>query len=408
MRRPASFATRLFIALFLLSAVPAVALLGVATWALRDYVQLTGDAGAWGGVAETGQEMLSAVERAGADSALAAAARTHEAELSRSVRLARRFDLIASRLADELPWVALGVGFILALGALGAARYLARSLSRPVEELVDWSERLAREEPLPPPAEQERGPAEFAALRRAFREMADRLAEGRRQALEAERLRTWTDMARRVAHELKNPLTPLGLAVRQARGAAEAGDLRGLTHPLEVIREESARLDEMARSFAQLGRLPDEPVIELDLVELLEGLLATDVPAAVHGALRVEDGTPLVEGRLEALNRVFRNLLANAVTAVEGRSDPRVEVSVRRRDGRVEVAIADNGPGVPAPDRERIWDPDFTTRTRGTGLGLALVRQTVAAHGGEVELAESEEGGACFVVRLPTAGTGTA
>lgn len=406
MRRPTSFATRLFLALFLLSALPALTLLGVATWGLRDYVQLTGDADAWGEVTATGQELLTAVERAEADSAVERTAVAHERELSRSLRLARRLDLIASRLADALPWIALGLGLALAGTAFWAARSLARGLSWPVAELVDWADRLARAEPLPDPAEAEaRGPAEFVALRHAFRHMADRLAEGRRQALEAERLRTWTEMARRVAHELKNPLTPLTLAVRQARRAA-ADDARELEEPLAVIATEAARLDEMARSFAQLGRTPDEPEIAVDLPELLEGLLASDVPPSVDRELAVEGDPERVSGGLESLGRAFRNLLGNAVAAVEEHPDPRIAVAVRAGNGTVEVTVADNGPGIPVEHRERIWEPDFTTRKRGTGLGLALVRQTIRAYGGEVELHETETG-ACFVVRLPTAGKAT-
>lgn len=406
MRRPTSFATRLFLALFLLSALPALTLLGVATWGLRDYVQLTGDVDAWGEVTATGQELLTAVERAEADSAVERAAVAHERELSRSLRLARRLDLIASRLADALPWIALGLGLALAGTAFWAARSLARGLSWPVAELVDWADRLARAEPLPDPAEAEaRGPAEFVALRHAFRHMADRLAEGRRQALEAERLRTWTEMARRVAHELKNPLTPLTLAVRQARRAA-ADDARELEEPLAVIATEAARLDEMARSFAQLGRTPDEPEIAVDLPELLEGLIASDVPPSVDRELAVEGDPERVSGGLESLGRAFRNLLGNAVAAVEEHPDPRIAVAVRAGNGTVEVTVADNGPGIPVEHRERIWEPDFTTRKRGTGLGLALVRQTIRAYGGEVELQETETG-ACFVVRLPTAGKAT-
>ncbi len=107
-----------------------------------------------------------------------------------------------------------------------------------------------------------------------------------------------------------------------------------------------------------------------------------------------------MEGHLAALSRAFRNLLGNAVDALGDRPDARIDVTITSSDATVEVAIADNGPGVPAEHRERIWDPDFTTRKKGTGLGLALVRQTVRAHGGEIELRSSDEG-ACFVVRLP-------
>jgi len=158
--------------------------------------------------------------------------------------------------------------------------------------------------------------------------------------------------------------------------------------------------DEMARSFAQLGRLPEGPTSEIDLSELMRQLLASDLPDSVTGTLHTPDAPLFVHGHLEALTRAFRNLLGNAVEALSERADSRIDVTITQGDGFVDIAIADNGPGVPPEHHGQIWFPDFTTKKRGTGLGLALVRQTVQAHGGSVELM-AREGGACFIVRLP-------
>lgn len=402
-RRRISFATRLFIALFLLSAVPSAALLGLATWGLRNYVELAGGGGAWGRVGDSGADLLESLrDHAEVDSTVQTAAVRHEGELSRSVRLARRWDLVANRLAGALPWVALSLFLFLAGVAAWTARQLSRGLSRPLNEMVDWANRLAREERLPPPSPTEdHGAPEFAALRDAFRQTAGQLAEGRRQALEAERLRGLTEMARRVAHEIKNPLTPLMLALRQARTLAGAGKTDALEEPLSVMAQEAARLDEMARSFSQLGRLPSGPTSRVDLEELLGALLRSDVPASLRGELQTRVALPLVEGHLETLSRAFRNLLGNAVEALGDQPDGRIEVAITAgKPGMIEVAIADNGPGIAPEHHSRLWDPDFTTKKRGTGLGLALVRQAVRAHGGEVEARPTADG-ACFVVQLP-------
>ncbi len=399
-RRPA-FVTRLFLALFLLSAVPAVTLLGLATWGLRNYVELAGSGGAWGRVGDTGSALLDVLGTAPSDSVIQDAATEHEQELSRSVRLARRWDLVAGGLSAALPWVALVLGLSLAAVAAWTARQLARQLSRPVNEIVDWAGMLAKEEPLPEAETSDgHGPPEFATLRAAFRDMAERLAEGRRQALEAERLRGLTEMARRVAHEIKNPLTPLTLALRQARQQADDGHTDALQDSLAVIADEAERLDEMARTFAQLGRLPEGPRSAIDLEEMLRHLLSTHVPTSILARLEVEGQIPLVQGHLDSLNRAFRNLLGNAVEALGDQSDGRIEIKIALRNGSVEISIADNGPGIAHDDREHIWDPEFTTKRRGTGLGLALVRQTVRAHGGDVRLGAGERG-ANFLVRLP-------
>jgi signal transduction histidine kinase len=208
-------------------------------------------------------------------------------------------------------------------------------------------------------------------------------------------------MSPRVAHEIKNPLTPLMLAARQARMFAAQGRTEALEEPLQVIADEAARLDELARTFSQMGRLPEGPPSKIDLVELLRGLLARDLPQTIRGTLDAQEGVPQIEGHLEALTRAFRNLLGNAVEALTDRSDGRIEVTVALRSDTVVVSIADNGAGIRAEDRDRVWDPDFTTKRRGTGLGLALVRQTVRAHGGDVTMGDSQEG-ACFVLHLPT------
>lgn len=402
--RRSSYATRLFVALFLLSAVPSLVLLGAGTWAVSEYVSLTGSLGPWSRVAETGRALLERVEEsAPADSALARAAEAHRDELSRSVARSRQFELLGGRLARALPAVGLMLWVLLVgLWALWIARKLAGQMSKPVGELVGWAERIARAESLPPARETEEKEApEFRSLREAFRQMAERLAEGRARALEAERLRTWTEMARRVAHELKNSLTPLRLAVaRLERGAPGGRDDEEL---LRVIVEESDRLEEMARGFAQLGRLPEGPVSEIDLGEMLAGLVHTHVEGKARARVHVAENVPFVRGDHEALSRVFRNLLLNAVEAVQGRPDSRIRVWVERDDAAVRVHVADSGPGIDPSILDRIWEPDFTTKSRGTGLGLALVRQTVRAHGGDVEARTAEGGGADFVVRLPIA-----
>jgi signal transduction histidine kinase len=197
------------------------------------------------------------------------------------------------------------------------------------------------------------------------------------------------------------------LAVRQARNLAARGQVESLDEPLEVAANEAARLDEMARSFAQLGRLPEGPTSQIDIEEMLSDLLKSDLPPTVRSTLHTPDSMPLIDGYFNALTRAFRNLLGNAVEALADRPDGCIDVIITTTTDRLKVAISDNGPGVSVDDREKLWDPDFTTKSRGTGLGLALVRQTVHAHGGTVEL-RGVERGACFVVELPVSRRGSA
>lgn len=400
-RRP--FERRLRRALILFSLVPTLLMLAAGAYAVWRAVALVDPAGAWDRVAASGSELIRRAEASG-DPQLVRAARTHRGELSDSVTHARRWEYLLRRALVLIPVAALLIAALLLALAMRASRRMGRRLSRPVEELAGWAGLVARGEPLPPARPDEARQGEFGVLRQAFREMAAELAASRARDLEAERMRTWIAMARRVAHELKNPLTPMRLAVRTLHRAG-TGTEPG-REALEVIEAESGRLEELARAFAQLGRLPEGPMAEVDLREMLEYLLRSHLPSGVTPRLRVPMGLPAVRGYPDALSRAFANLLLNAADAVNGSGQ--VEVVARAANGFVEVRVLDSGPGIAPEHVERIWEPDFTTKSRGTGLGLALVRQTVQAHGGRVAARNRPEGGAEFRVLLPVERTAAA
>ena len=393
-----SFERRLRTALVLFSILPSLLLLGAGTYVLSATVARTDSRGAWERIAASGRELVGRAEASG-DPALAAAGTRHRGELSASLTQARRWEFLLERALVALPLAAVLLGAFLAWLAFRASRGIAHGLSAPVGELVGWAGRVGRGEALPTAgAGDAGGEDEFGILRAAFRQMEAELAASRARALETERMRTWVSMARGVAHELKNPLTPMRLAVRtlEAQGSARDPAAR---EALEVIAAESARLEELARSFAQLGRVPEGPASEIDLPEMLDYLLRTHLPPEVEPRLRAPVDLSPVLGHYDALSRAFANLLLNAADAVDGAGA--VTVVARSLGDRVEVRVTDTGPGIAPENLERIWEPDFTTKSRGTGLGLALVRQTVRAHGGEVAARNRPEGGAEFRVLLP-------
>jgi signal transduction histidine kinase len=232
--------------------------------------------------------------------------------------------------------------------------------------------------------------------------MASELEQRRREAIQAAKLRSWTEMARRVAHELKNPLTPMKMAAAtvsrmEGKAAQEAG---------AVLLEEIGRLDEMARTFSQFGRMPEGPASQVDVAELLEGLVVQHHLEGSRGSsggtrieLQVGSDLPLVRGHYDALLRCFRNLLLNAMEAAGPEGEVRVTATAIETGVRVE--IRDSGAGIGPADLERIWDPEFTTKSSGTGLGLPMALQTIQFHHGRVEGRNHPEGGAVFLVELP-------
>ena len=400
-----SLERRLFAWLLVLALVPSFLLLAAATWFWIRSFSWFGVLGPWENVAATGRAVFAAAADAAArDSVLAVVLETHRTELSESLLLARRWSFLGARLEENLPLLAVALAVFVAALSLLASRRLARQLARPIGELVEWTGRIARQEPLPAPRPRERKEVrEFRVLREAFRIAQSDLAAGRDRAVAAERVRIWGEMARRVAHEMKNPLTPLRLAAKRLDAAARHD--ADLQEAADVIREETARLEELAAQFAALGRPTAGPRSEISLGELFQAVMASDVPPQVQWTLDEAPGVPLVPGFYEELLRAFRNVLKNAVEAMEGRAERRVDVAIRAdyATGWAEVRVCDTGPGIPADALERIFDPDFSTKSRGTGLGLALVRQAILAHGGTVTATNREAGGAEIVIRLPAA-----
>src|SRR5207237_508513 len=206
-----------------------------------------------------------------------------------------------------------------------------------------------------------------------------------------ERLRACREVARRVAHEIKNPLTSMRIAVDQLGRTVGQADRRTVT-AVEVLGAETQRLDQLAKEFADFGRLPEGPKSEVDLVDLLMDLGKSAVPPEVAVRVRANGEPCKVLGHYDPLRRAFANLLRNAAEAMQGRGA--IEVAVTRDGSGLVVTIADHGPGVRDELRQRVFEPYFTTKQDGTGLGLALVRQTIEAHGGTISVADTPGGGA--------------
>jgi signal transduction histidine kinase len=381
------FRSRLFVILALFAFVPAIVLTLAWGATIVGFLGKIDGTAAWEQAASTGAATISIARREAKSAADSAAIAAHEGELARSLTNAERFGFLSRQGIPALLVLGTLLLAVLTFLASRAAGHLSRQLSRPLTELVRWTALVRRGEPLP--ASHGRGAPEFEVLRSEMRQMELGLAAGRRAAVEAERLEAFRESARQVAHELKNPLTPIRFAVAQLKRKVGPE----LAEVVEVLDSESARLDAMATSFAQFGRLPEGPVSEVDMGELVRAVTRTAVPSHVQCAVDVADALPHVTGQYDALSRALTNILLNAVQATQ--EDPRLAVSVCLRRATagtsVVVAVRDHGVGITPERLDRIWDPYVTDKTGGTGLGLAIVKQTMVAHSGTVE-AESTVG----------------
>jgi signal transduction histidine kinase len=389
-----SFHQRILLILICLGALPtALVILG---WGLtiRSSTRTPGARGAIEEVAASGRSLLQTIDSTRLDAKERRALAEHANKLNSAIGQFQRADTFNRYYYAGLGLVILALGGAFLYASIRFGGHLSRQLSRPIEELIGWTGNIRRMEPLPPDSVR-RGAPEFAALRTALREMAVGLERARAQEIESERLRAFRETARRVAHEMRNPLTPIRLAVAQL-ALKTGGENR---EAIEVLQAESERLEQLAREFTEFGRLPEGPAAPVDFPELLAELARTSLPSTMTTRLDLHPATPVLLGHYDPLRRAFSNILRNAAEACEDTGE--LEISTAPENGGgVRVEIRDHGPGVPAAMADRIFDPYCTGKPGGTGLGLALVKQTIELHGGTISVSETPGGGATFIVRM--------
>jgi len=253
-----------------------------------------------------------------------------------------------------------------------------------------------------------RGRDEVDDLGRAFDSMVSELAEARSRLSYIQKVEAWQEVARRLAHEIKNPLTPIQLAVQELVSRYDGADQRYerlLKTADEILHEEITSLRRLVDDFSAFAKLSRAQPLSLDLGELVQEFVRQN-PAFARYTRAVTPAKPIFALCDKVLfRRVLSNLVENAVQAAESISKrPEIVVTVKTSgDGRARVVVDDNGPGVPDADKHRIFDPYVTNKEGGTGLGLAIVRKIIIDHGGDIRLAggASALGGARFEVLIP-------
>jgi len=291
--------------------------------------------------------------------------------------------------------------------ATGIGLLVARRATRRVATLRDAASRVAGGDLSVRIAP--RGRDELDDLGRAFDRMVGDLGDARSRLEYLQKVSAWQEVARRLAHEIKNPLTPILLVVQQLRSQYRGDDAayrRLLDTAGDVLGEEIGAIRRLVDDFSAFAKLPKVEPAPIDLGNLIDdfvrfhpewtAMLSTELPARAIQAL--------CDRML--IRRVLANLVENAVQAAEAAGkQPRVRLSLSADLAAESVAIQvdDNGPGVPPLEAARIFDPYYTTKEHGTGLGLAIVRKIVIDHGGDVSVdaAPPPFSGARFSIHLP-------
>jgi len=303
---------------------------------------------------------------------------------------------------QEFLWGLTGVFGLVFLVAVGLAFLLTQGITRPLERLGVMMERMdvSRDDRPEPLRFDGRGAGEIATLVDRYNRMAEKARASALALAQSERESAWREMAMQVAHEIKNPLTPMKLGIQQlerrAKDAAEQeSDLREQIITLSTtLQGQIDLLVRIAEEFSTLARLPQGELRTLELRPLLEGVVALYAGAEAQVSLDME-GDWSLEADEDQLRRLLSNLMLNALQALQGGEG---EVVLRAREDRLEVE--DNGLGMPPEIAARAFEPQFTTRGSGSGLGLAMVKAIADRHGWGVEF-DSELGrGTVFRVLL--------
>ncbi|NNF58796.1 MAG: HAMP domain-containing protein, partial [Rhodothermaceae bacterium] len=310
-----------------------------------------------------------------------------------------------------------GALLVLLVGIFVTTALLANQLTRPLRRLRAGLQAVGAgqvHEPIPIETHDEMG-----ALAETFNRMQAQLAESQQKLAQQERELAWREMARQVAHEIKNPLTPMKLSVQQLRrsyrapGEDATPQERKFAGALERISttliEQIDALNRIAGEFSAFARLPrrSPELLELSAVVREAAALFED-EAGAGGALPVElrlelAATPLlVEADHEELRRAFINLFKNALQAMPDERRGHITARTwRTNDGCAYAMVEDTGLGIPEEIQENIFQPNFSTKTSGMGLGLAITQKAIEASGGTIGFVTTEGEGTAFTIRLP-------
>lgn len=223
--------------------------------------------------------------------------------------------------------------------------------------------------------------------------------------LEAQRLAAWREVARRVAHEIKNPLTPIQLAAQRLRkkwseGAADLGEV--VVDATATIEREVMGLKSLVDEFSLYARMPAPSPARLDFGEIVRSVVALyGVHQGVQWDVRIDPGLLAVRVDADQMRRALINLIDNAVAAIRGLGPIEIVARAWAGPGSLRVEVADGGPGIDAAQREKVFTPYFSTKPRGTGLGLAIVQRIVVEHRGAIRVEDNAGGGARFIIEIP-------
>ena len=319
--------------------------------------------------------------------------------------------LVHRKTRDKIRVVLAALAIVLVITSLVSARVVTSRTVRPIKQLAAATERIAggdlshRVNLAPGDA---RG--EIATLVASFNRMTENLEEAQRTLVRTERIAAWREVARRLAHEIKNPLTPIQVSIHRIKKRLKGDDedTRVIEECLNSMLKEVDNLRKIAEEFSTFAKLPEPKFSELDVNETISSVLElyTSSLENIEVVKSYGERLPPIRADHDQIRSVFSNIIKNAIEAMPVGGVIVIITSLAGGDTPstarfVRTEISDSGVGIPKDIAEQIFNPYFTTKSEGTGLGLALAYRIVQDHGGEISFSTSADG-TTFVIDLPS------
>ena len=317
-------------------------------------------------------------------------------------------------LTQRIVWIAALVGVTALLIGLILTWWISRRITRPIEELAEGARDVAsgrwdRHIDL-------RGRDEVGQLAGAFNEMTRTLASQKERLVQAERVAAWRELARRLAHELRNPLFPLQITVenlQRARQLKQDQFQEVFNESTATLKVELANLNAIVSRFSDFSKMPAPRFTKVRVNEALKDAMRLFEPQfnavgkpPIATELFLADGLPEVDADPDLLHKAFQNLILNAFDAMP--AGGALKLRTTENDGKVRIEVSDTGKGLTPEECSRLFTPYYTTKQLGTGLGLAIVQSIVSDHHGTISVSSEEGRGTTFRIDLPQRQSGTA
>ena len=311
-------------------------------------------------------------------------------------------------LVSRIRWSGIAFGSVAIALGFGLAFAMSARVTRPVEQLAGAARAVADGD-WDVKTDDVRTTGEIKVLADAFGTMTRQLVDHRDRLVQAERVAAWRELARRLAHELKNPLFPMRITIdnlRHAKALPPGEFDEVFDESLTTLQTGLGNLNTVIGRFSDFAKMPAPEFAQVSVNEIVEqsaSLFRAQLTSPGHSpvtlTLDLDPSLGTIRGDAEQLRRVVQNLLLNAIDAMP--QGGALRIATRRRDGVVRIDVADTGEGLSDEERRRLFTPYYTTKQHGTGLGLAIVQSVIADHGGKIWVDSDPGRGATFHIELP-------